>query len=167
MATARFAALDLPLVLHDLLMNYAQRIALYDGEGNVLVRYHVDKFDDFIDLEEVYDEDVKMWLFAQSLSREAKKWYKDLPPRSICSFTSFQTIFLERWDDKQSPMQVLSQYNNLNKGGFESVHEFSSRFMRVYKSIPADIKPSPGAAKLHYHDAFDNDFALLLRERKS
>ena len=38
--------------------------------------------------------------------------------------------------------------------------------MRVYNSIPTDIKPSPGAAKLHYAEAFDNDFALLLRERK-
>ena len=39
--------------------------------------------------------------------------------------------------------------------------------MRVYNSIPADIKPRVGAAKLHYVDAFDGDFALLLRERKS
>ena len=39
--------------------------------------------------------------------------------------------------------------------------------MRVYNSIPTDINPSPGAAKLHYAEAFDNYFALLLRERKS
>ena len=63
MATARFSSLALPPVLHDLPLNYAQRIALYDGEGNVSARYHVDKFNDFIDLEEVDDEDVKMWLF--------------------------------------------------------------------------------------------------------
>ena len=126
MVVARFAPLNLPLVLHDLPMNYAQRIALYDGEGNVSARYHVDKFDDFIDLEEVDDEDVKMWLFAQSFYGEAKKWYKYFPPRSIRSFARFQTIFLEIWDDKQIPLQVLSQYNNLKKGGFESVHEFSS-----------------------------------------
>ena len=64
MATARFTPLALPLVLYDLPMKYAQRITLYDGEGNVLERYHVDKFDDFIDLEEVDDEDVNMRLFA-------------------------------------------------------------------------------------------------------
>ena len=39
--------------------------------------------------------------------------------------------------------------------------------MRVYNSIPDDIKPLIGTAKLHYVDAFDGDFALLLRERKS
>ena len=65
------------------------------------MRYHVGKFDDFIDMEEVDDEDVKMRMFAQSFSGESKKWYKYLPPSSIHSFFGFQTIFLERWDDKQ------------------------------------------------------------------
>ena len=55
----------------------------------------------------------------------------------------------------------------MNKGGFDFVHKFSSRFMRVYKSIPTDIKPLVGATKLHYDDSFDSDFSLLLRERKS
>ena len=108
-----------------------------------------------------------MRLFSQSLFREEKKWFRDLPARSIATFEAFQTSFLERWDDNTSPLQVLSQYNNLKKGGFESVHEFSSRFMWVYNSIPIDIKPSPREDKLHYADAFDNKFALLLRERKS
>ena len=39
--------------------------------------------------------------------------------------------------------------------------------MRVYNSIPEDIKPSVAAAKLHYARAFDNDFDFSLRERKS
>ena len=39
--------------------------------------------------------------------------------------------------------------------------------MRVYNSIPANIKPLPGEAKLHYADTFENDFTLLLRERNS
>ena len=60
---------------------------------------------------------------------------------------------------------MLSQYKNLKKGGFEYVHEFSSSFMRLYKSILADIKPLVGATKIHYVDAFESDFALLLRER--
>ena len=73
MAAARFSPLALPLVLHNLPLNYTQRITLYDREGNVSARYHVDKFDDFINLEEVDNEDVKMRLSAQSLSGEAKK----------------------------------------------------------------------------------------------
>ena len=89
MAAARFAPLALPAALHDLPLNYAQRLALYDGEGNVSTRYHVGKFDDFIYREEVDHEDVNMRLFSQSLSGEAKKWYKDLPARSIPNFAGF------------------------------------------------------------------------------
>ena len=96
------------LLMHDLPLNYAQRISLYGGEGNVTAKYHVRKFDEFIDLEEVDYEDAKMRLFAQSLSREAKKWYKDLPAWSIQNFAAIQTAFFNRWDDKQSPLQVSS-----------------------------------------------------------
>ena len=59
-----FSPLALPIVLHDPPLNYVERIALYDGEGNVSVRYHVGEFDDFINLKEVDDEDFKMRLFA-------------------------------------------------------------------------------------------------------
>jgi hypothetical protein len=47
------------------------------------------------------------------------------------------------------------------------VQEFSARFMKFYNSIPTEVQPPPGAAQLRYTDSFDNDFALLLRERRS
>ena len=62
------------------------------------------KFEDFIDLEEFDYVDVKMRLFAQILSREAKKWFKYFPAASILTLQAFQNSFLERWDDKQSPL---------------------------------------------------------------
>ena len=99
MVAARLDPLALH-ALHDLPLNYAQRISLYDGEGNVSARYQVGKFDDFIYLEEVDHEDVKMRLFTQSLSGKSKKWYKYLPTRYITNFVYFQIAFMERWDDK-------------------------------------------------------------------
>ena len=105
---AIFAPLALPTALHDLPQNYAQRISLFDGEGNFIARQHMDRFEDFIDLEEVDYDDAKMRVFAQSLSSEAKRWFKDLPTRSILPFESFQNIFLDKWEDKKSPLQVLS-----------------------------------------------------------
>ena len=85
MAT-RFYPLDFRVVLHDLPQNYPQRISLFDGEGNFTSRKHMDMFEDFIDLEEVDYDDDKMRLFSQSLSGEAKRWFKDLPARSIPTF---------------------------------------------------------------------------------
>ena len=46
------------------------------------------------------------------------------------------------------------------------MQDFSSRFKKTYDVIPVDIKPSLGAAKLHYVDAFNSEFTLLLRERR-
>ena len=50
---AKFAPLRFPIVLHDLPQNYSQIISLFDGEGGITVKQHVEKFEDFIDLEEV------------------------------------------------------------------------------------------------------------------
>ena len=101
----------------------------------------MDKFDDFIDMEEVDYYDPRMRLFAQSLYGEAKRWFNDLPARSIATFKYFEALSLDRWEDKKSPLQVLNQYNNLKKDNFESVHEFSRRFMRFYISIPTILNP--------------------------
>ena len=65
--SARFVPLALPTVLHELPQNYSQRISLFDGEGNFTTRKHMDRFEDFIDLEEVDHDDVKMRLFAKIL----------------------------------------------------------------------------------------------------
>ena len=43
----------------------------------------------------------------------------------------------------------------------------SSRFNTIYNSLPEDCKPPEGMAKLHYAEAFDDYFALFLRERRS
>ena len=108
---ARFSPLRLPPLLHDLPQNYSQRVSLFDGEGDVTAKQHVAKFEDFIDLEEVDYPDVKMRLFAQSLSGEAKKWFKDLPNGSIVNFQAFQNDFLDRWDDKQNPLDSIYKMN--------------------------------------------------------
>jgi hypothetical protein len=61
---ARFSPLALPTQLHDFPQNYNQRIELYDVEGNASTQKQLDRFNDFVDLEEVDHEDAKMRLFA-------------------------------------------------------------------------------------------------------
>ena len=39
--------------------------------------------------------------------------------------------------------------------------------MKVYNSIPDQVKPPLGVVELHYVDAFSSDFSLLLREMRS
>ena len=42
---------------------------------------------------------------------------------------------------------------------------FNRRFASFNYNMPKYIQPLVGATKLHYVDAFDSDFALLLREK--
>jgi hypothetical protein len=127
----------------------------------------LDRFIDIIDLEELDYEYINMSLFAQSFSGEVRKWFKALPATNIPNFENFETLFLERWGDKKNPLQLLTQYNNLKRLPIETVQEFSTIFMKVYKSIPDQVNPPPGASQLHYVDAFESEFAFLLREIRS
>jgi hypothetical protein len=107
-----------------------------------------------------------MRFFAQSFAGEVRKWFKSLQPTSIQEFIAFETYFINRWGDKRNPLQLLTWYNNMKKESEETVQEFSSRFMKVYKSILVEVQQPHGAVQLRYVDSFDNDFTLLLRETR-
>lgn len=147
---ARFSLLVHPAQLHDLPQNYSERIKTYNAEGDITAQQHLDRFNDFVDLEEVDYEDAKMRLFALSIVGEVKKWFKGLAAGSIPDFPGFEIVFLRKWEDKKNPLQLLTQYNSLKRDVVETVQEFSTRFMKVYNAIPDQVKPPLGAAQLHY-----------------
>ena len=104
-----------------------------------------------------------MRLFAQSIKGEVRKWFRSLTPRSIVNSQRFEQIFLDRWEEKKKIVQMLTQYNQLKRGNHESVKKLSSRFNMIYNSLPAQCKPTEGMEKLHYAEAFDDEFSLFLR----
>jgi len=55
----------------------------------------------------------------------------------------------------------------LKRGPNETIPDFSARFLKIYESIPTNFKPPPGASQLHYSEAFEGEFVLALRERRS
>ena len=65
---------------------------------------------DYFDLQEVDEADVQMQLFAQSLTGDVKKWFKALPVASFPDLVYFQRSFLDRWEVKKNPLQILSEY---------------------------------------------------------
>ena len=160
-----FAHLIFHAQLHDLPQGYFQIIKNFGAEGDITTQQHLDRFNDFVDFEEFDHEDAKMRLFAQSFSGDVKKWFRGLAARSIHDFQEFEITFLRKWEHKRNSLQILTQYNNLKIGFVEYVQDLSTRFMKTYDFILADVKPPLRAAKQHYVDAFDSNFTLLLRER--
>lgn len=76
----------------------------------------------------------------------------------------FETIFLDKWEEKKNFVQMLIVYNHLKRENNESIKSFSTRFSSVYNSLQANCKPPKGMAKLLFAEAFDDEFALFLRE---
>ena len=64
-------------------------------------------------------------------------------------------------------MYYMTEFGSLKRKEGESIFDFSKRFNKMYKKIPAEIKPSKASAKITYASTFDLDFCLLLRERRA
>jgi hypothetical protein len=76
---------------------------------------------DLFNLQEVYEEVVQMRLFAQSLTGEVKKWFRELPTSSIADIAAFHQTFLNRWEVKKNSLQILSEYENIRRNQGEIV----------------------------------------------
>jgi len=80
--------------------------------------------------------------------------------------TNFHRMFIERWERKKNPLQILYEYENIRRGPKESVQDYCTRFNRTYNAIPTNLKPPPDLAMMKFPDGFDLDMAYQLRERE-
>jgi hypothetical protein len=164
----RYKPLDLPPILHDLPVNYIDNLPRFDGENaKITAEKHMQNLEDFLDLYEVEDDDVYIRMFALSLGGKVKDWFKNLPATSIRNFDQFMQVFLDRWVVRGNVFLILEEYEHLERKPGETVQQFSARFNQAYHAIPADIRPPPGSAHLHYPDAFDPEMSFQLRERNT
>lgn len=94
---ARFAPVTLPQVLNDMPADYQSKIPLFDNTPqNITAQQHVDKMADFFDIHEIDEENVTMRLFVQTFGGEVRKWFRNLPARSIPTLDDLKRQFLEQ-----------------------------------------------------------------------
>ena len=141
------------------------RLPQFNATGPLSAQQYVDKMNDYYDLHEVDEADVQMRLFAQSLTGDVKKWYKGLRAASILDLTAFQRSFLDRWEVKKNPLQILSEYESIKRNQGETVQDYCTHFNNLYNAIPAEIKPPQGLALIKFPDGFDADMSYQLREK--
>ena len=106
-----------------------------------------------------------MRLFAQSLGGEVRKWFKGLTPHSINDLQGFHQSFLNKWEVRKNPLQILADYNNLHRNPGESVQAYCTRFNSIYNALPPELKPPQGSALNKFPEGFDSDITYSLRER--
>jgi hypothetical protein len=147
--------------------DYQKYMPKFTGEGDVTTEEHIEAFYSYAENLNIEEEDVWTRVFVQSLDGHARKWFKELPTRSIAGIEQLDDTFLKHWGDRRDFLYYITEFGNLRKQNGESVSDFTKRFNRMYSKIPAKIKPSDASTKIIYSDSFDSDLCLLLRERRS
>jgi hypothetical protein len=64
-------------------------------------------------------------------------------------------------------LYYITEFGNLRRENGEPVSDFTKRFNKMFGKIPAEIKPTDASTKITYSSAFDPEFCLILRERRS
>jgi len=84
----------------------------------------------------------------------------------IATLAELQRKFLNQWEVKKNPLQILVEYEKIKRNAGESVQDYCVRFKVVYNKIPDHLKPPMGLAMMKFSDCFDTDMAYQLRERE-
>ena len=106
-----------------------------------------------------------MRLFAQILTGEVKTWFRNLGAGTIENLAALHRTFLNKWEKKKNPLQILSEFDVVKRAPNESVQDFCTRYNNICNSIPADLKSTPYSVLLKFPYCFDVDMAYKLRER--
>jgi hypothetical protein len=164
----RYAPLVLPNPLSAMPTgDYQKYMPKFTGAGDYTVEEHIEAFYAYAENINISEEDVWTRVFVQSLDGQARKWFKELPANSVTGIEQLDEVFLKHWGERRDLLYYISEFGNLKREDGESVSDFIKRFNRMFGKIPAEIKPSDASAKITFSAAFDPDFCLILRERRS
>jgi hypothetical protein len=64
-------------------------------------------------------------------------------------------------------LYYITEFGNLRRENGEFVSDFTKRFNKMFGKIPSEIKPTDASTNITYSYAFDLEFFLILRERRS
>jgi hypothetical protein len=147
--------------------DYQKYMPKFTGAGEYTAEEHIEAFYAYAENINISEEDVWTRVFVQSLDGQARKWFKELPTNSIIGIEQLDEVFLKHWGERRDLLYYISKFGNLKRGDGESVSDFIKRFNKMFGKISAEIKPSDAAAKITFSTAFDAEFCLILRERRS
>jgi hypothetical protein len=137
------------------------------GEGDLIVVKHINLFDKFVDILGLEHEDIYSRLLIQTFEGQVRTWFQGLVAGSIGSYDELENSFIRQWKEMKDHLYYITKFGALRKNNLESVLKFTQRFNKLYSKIPAEVKPSQPTAKVTFVGAFDPDFSMILRERRS
>jgi hypothetical protein len=113
----------------------------------------------------VEHEDVAMRLLSMSLTEYAQRWFIGLPDDHLASYNDFAKLLTNRWSTKKDSGMLLAQFNQIKKKENKTVKEFDNGFDKLYDQIRVDLHPPPTIVRVLYMNAFEGQFAFLLKDK--
>lgn len=107
-----FGIPDYPNVFPD---EIRKKLPKFTGNNVITCEEHLKIFMDVIDDYNVEPDDVVMKLFVQSLTEDARDWFRGFPHASIGSWNEFKNCFKEHYGDKTNEGFILNEFNNIKK----------------------------------------------------
>ena len=62
---------------------------------------------DCFEIYEIDADDVRMRICVQSITVEFRTWFRALPTNSVTDLQALYRTFLNRWEKKKYPLQIL------------------------------------------------------------
>jgi len=113
---ARYGPLVLPTPMNAMHAGeYQEFIPKFTGTEGVRAEEHLESFYNYADNLNIYEEDVWMRVFVQSLDGEARKWFNKLVPRSIVDIEALDDVFLKHWGDDEVLLYEHIEFGNLQR----------------------------------------------------
>jgi len=146
--------------------DYQEFMPKFTGTEGITTEENLEAFYSYADNLDINEEDVWMKVFVQSLKGEARKWFRDLPPRSIADIDALDDVFLKHWGNNKDLIFYHDEFGNLQREDGELLSDFNIRFNHMYSRMPTEIRPTPTSAMITYSNGLDSQFCLMLRERR-
>ena len=100
---ARYKPLILPIPLNAMPTGeYQKYMPKFTGTEGVTAEEHLESFYSYADNLDINEDDVWIRVFVQSLDGKARKWFKELPNRSIADIEALDDAFLKHWGNKKT-----------------------------------------------------------------
>ena len=113
---ARYGPLVLPIPLNDMPAGeYQKYMPKFIGTEGVTSEEQLESFYSYADNLDISEDDVWMRVFVQSLDGEARKWFRELTPRSIADIEALDDVFLKHWGDKKDLLYYHIEFGNLKR----------------------------------------------------
>ena len=125
MVAARYAPLVLPQPLDALPGgDYHKYLPRFNGQGDVIAEEHWNTYLSYADNQNFEKEDVWMRVFVQSLDGEVRKWFRELPPKSIDGIDALEEVFMRQWGDTKDYLYYITEFGSLKRKKDEAVEIF-------------------------------------------